>query len=99
MQAASVDTVHAYGADGDLHWTYETIKEWWTGPRREIEQKVRQLLEAQLALGTKQNPMYSNGLWRWMTYLQEGLYQNLQVYAFFLESRRPPVEGDTLPDV
>ena len=97
--AAGAEVVHGYGADGDLHWTYETVKAWWAEPRLKVEQEVSRLYDAQLALGEKKNYEYFAGLIRWMAYLKEDLYQYLQVYAFFLDNGRIPAEGDRLPEL
>lgn len=99
VQAAWDDPFTGYGADGNLHWTYEAIKAWWAEPRRKIENEVRRLYDAQIALSTKQNYIYTWGLARWIAYLQKGLHQYLQVYAFFLDNGRIPAESDRLPEL
>ncbi|HEU5370045.1 MAG TPA: hypothetical protein VFU69_16355 [Ktedonobacterales bacterium] len=99
VDAASFDPFHGYGADGNLHWSYETIKEWWSKQRREIEQEVRRLYEAQLAGAKKELAYWGEPKW-WLGYLQDNrLYQYLQVYAFFLDNGRIPTERDTLPEL
>ncbi len=99
VRAAWDDPFCGYGAGGDLHWTYETIKAWWAEPRRKVEQEIRRLYDAQLALGEKKNYEYSAGLWRWLDYIKDGVYQYLQVYAFFLDNGRVPLEGERLPEL
>ena len=47
VDAAWAEVVSGFGADGDLHWSYETIKEWWAEPRRQLEQELQRLYEAQ----------------------------------------------------
>lgn len=97
--AAWSEVVHGYGADGSLHWSYETIKEWWADPRHKIEQELQRLYEAQLALRDKKNYEGFSSLMRWMDYLKDGVYQYLKVYAFFLDNGRIPTEGDKLPEL
>src|SRR5262249_31145265 len=58
VDAAWAEVVHGYGANGNLHWSYETIKAWWSDPRRKIEQELKQLYEAQLTLRDRKNYEY-----------------------------------------
>jgi hypothetical protein len=97
VHAAEAEVVSGYGADGDLHWSYETIKEWWAEPRRKVEQEVRRLYEAELARNNKTSSYGCEWKW-WLGYLKSGMHQYLQVYAFFLDNGRIPTERDTLPE-
>jgi hypothetical protein len=99
VDAASFDPFHGYGADGNLHWSYEAIKEWSTGPRQQVEQEVRRLYEARGVLGNNINPMSPNELKWWLGYLKAGMQQYLQVYAFFLDNGHIPTESDRLPEL
>lgn len=96
--AAWADPWSGYGADGNLHWSYETIKEWWAEPRRQVEQEVRRLYEAELARNNKNSASGSEWKW-WLGYLKTGMQQYLQVYAFFLDNGRVPTESDRLPEL
>lgn len=96
VEAANCDPFDGYGINGDLHWSYETIKGWWSGPHREIEQEVRQLYKIYLTQG---DHVQGAGLQRWVDYFQEGLYQYLQAYAFFLDTGRLPLANERLPDL
>jgi hypothetical protein len=106
VKVADRDEPQTFGADGNLHWTYEAAREWWAKPRRKLQEEVRQLYDAQRELGKQQNYFgrqqtyyYTSGLSRWLDYLKDGMYQYLQVYAFFLDNRRIPTESDTLPEL
>lgn len=97
IQAAYYDPFSGYGVDGDLHWIYATIKGWWNEQRREVEQEVLRLHEARLPPGINYDRDYYPELSKWLVYLKDGMYNYLQVYAFFLDNGRIPVEGDRLP--
>lgn len=97
VQAAECDTFAGYGANGDVHWSYEMLKVWWTEPRCKIEQEVRRLYEFHRANGTYVT--WVNQLHQWLDYYQHGLYHYLQAYAFFLDTRRLPQPNDRLPDL
>ena len=46
INAANCDPWGGYGADGNLHWTYETIKQWWAGRGTLIAEVTRLHQEA-----------------------------------------------------
>lgn len=98
LEAAWADPLAGYAADGNLHWTYETVKSWWAEQRREVEQELQRPQETQLTLGDKKFE-YLSVLVRWLVYLKNGMYEYLQVYAFFLDNGRIPAEGDRLPEL
>jgi hypothetical protein len=98
LLAADHDPFSGYGAGGDVHWTYEAIKEWWRG-RRDMEAELAKEYKEQLALGDRKNYLYFAGLSRWRDYLEDGMETYLRVYAFFLLEGRPPTAADRLPDV
>lgn len=50
LEAADHDEPESYGVDGDLYWTYETVKAWWAEPHRAVEQEVWRLYHLQCAL-------------------------------------------------
>jgi hypothetical protein len=99
VQAAWAEVADGYGADGDLHWSYTTVREWWADPRRKLEQELQRLYDTQLALLNGKSDEYISMLARWMDYLTEGMHQYLQVYAFFLDNGRIPMESDRLPEL
>ncbi|HEX6778513.1 MAG TPA: hypothetical protein VF099_09955, partial [Ktedonobacterales bacterium] len=67
--------------------------------RRKVEQEVRRLINAKLILGTDEDRIFYGGLRWWLGYLQKGMYQYLQVYAFFLDNGRIPAENDRPPEL
>ena len=97
--AAWADPFSGYGADGNLHWTRETIKTWWTEQKPKVEQEVRRLINIRLVLNTNNTQAYYRELRWWQGYLQTGLYKYLQVYAFFLDNGRIPTESERLPEL
>jgi hypothetical protein len=96
LLAAEVDLFAGYGADGNLHWTYEEIKEWW-GRKRELESEITKLYEEQIALNDRKDYAYFAGLSRWRDFIEDGVGTYLRVYAFFLAEGRIPAIGDHLP--
>jgi len=98
LQASAADPIDGYGANGDLHWTYEAIKEWWAH-RYELEAEVDSLYSEEQDRGEKLDYNRYVGLSRWKDYIVNGMHIYLRVYSFFLEVNRAPNEGDTLPDL
>jgi hypothetical protein len=102
LLAAEWDPFGGYGADGNVHWTYEAIKEWWRG-RQGMEAELSDEYERQLALRVRMDRSYDNsylvGLERWRSYIKDGMEAYLRAYAFFLLEGRPPAADDRLPDV
>ena len=96
IHAAEAEPFGGYGADGDLHWTYEKIKDWWSR-RRELEATINKWHTHQLNLEDRKNYQYFAAICRWKDYVENGLHDYLRAYAFFLEEHRIPVEGDKLP--
>src|SRR5688572_7007151 len=47
IHAADSDPFQGYGADGDSHWTHETIRDWWKR-RRELETNINKWHHQQL---------------------------------------------------
>jgi hypothetical protein len=88
-------------ADGDLYWDAASVKTWWTTSRPAIENAVRHAYEEERAAEQRhyEDAIYLSGLRRWLEYLTDGMYQYLQVYAFFLENERVPTESDRLPEL
>jgi hypothetical protein len=98
IKAADAEAFCGYGADGDSHWSYEKVKEWWAR-KHELEAEVERLYQQELALGEKLHYERYTGLLRWKDYVAAGLHLYLRVYSFFLEERRIPTAADTLPGV
>jgi hypothetical protein len=75
-----------YGADGDDNWTLPLIREWW---RTRFD-----LLAA--ATAVRGDP---ESVRLWQRLLSGRVEDYLRAYACFVLERRPPAEGDILPDV
>ncbi len=98
LQAAYEDPLQGYGADGDAHWSFERLKEWWAH-RRELEAEIDRRYREQLALEGHKDYPYFMALRRWRDYLDTGMHDYLRVYAFFLIEQRVPQDDDRLPDL
>jgi hypothetical protein len=86
LSAALCECVGGYGGDGDGHWTLPLIREWW-GTHSDLLAAVGKV---------SGDP---GGVRSWQEFLS-GLGEGyLRAYAFFVEERRLPADGDTLPDV
>jgi hypothetical protein len=86
VSAALCECFCGYGADGDDHWTLPLIKEWW---RTRFD-----LLAAVIAV--RGDP---DSVRLWHRLLSGEAEDYLRAYAFFVQERRLPAEGDSLPDV
>lgn len=86
VSAALCECFCGYGADGDDNWTLPLIRDWW---------RIRSDLLASVP-AVRGDPE-SVLLWQRLLSGQAEMY--LRAYAFFLQERRLPVEGDTLPDI
>ena len=91
ISAAKCETFGGYGADGDLHWNRELLRDWWAN---------RDRLKAEIALlketdGSMEAHQYDE----WLLYLDGDALLYLRVYAFFLENQRAPRKKETLPEL
>ena len=98
LLAANHDPFSGYGADGKRHWSLASIREWWRG-----NHDLRALI-VERSINGPHGPIeyaysYRAGAYRWRTYLQDGMESYLRQYAFFLEERRLPAQGEILPDI
>lgn len=98
LQAAYDDPLQGYGADGDAHWSFDGVKEWWTR-RNELEAEIDRRCTEQLALEWHRDYPYFVALQRWRNYLNTGMHTYLRVYAFFLVEQHVPHDEDRLPDL
>jgi hypothetical protein len=73
-------------ADGDDHWAPPHIRDWW--------RTRSDLLAAVGRVGGD-----PGGVQSWQEFLSGRGEGYLRAYAFFVQERRLPAEGDTLPDV
>lgn len=98
LEAARDDPFQGYGADGDAHWSYDRVKEWWSR-RHELKAEINVRYREQLALDGQKNYTYFASLLRWRDYLETGVHTYLRVYVFFLLERRIPAQDDHLPNL
>lgn len=86
VSAALCECFCGYGADGDDNWTLPLIRDWW--------QTRFDLLASITAL--RGDP---DSVRLWQRSLSGQAEDYLRAYAFFVQERRLPAEGETLPDV
>ena len=86
LQAAAWDPFSGYAVDGNSHWSYQAIREWWSR-RKELEQEISKLKH------------FATTYQDWLDYLRGDLHLYLRVYAFFLEEGHIPTFHDVLPNV
>jgi hypothetical protein len=98
LLAASNDLFHGYGADGNLHWSLVSIRDWWRGGHDLRALIAERTINVLPALGDD-GYWYRAAAYRWRKYLRDGMEIYLRRYAFFLEEGRLPVLGDILPDI
>jgi hypothetical protein len=99
VQAAKVNVLCGYGADGNSHWTLSLIREWWNrrtelmqlcyGSRYLSEKAARSI--DQFARVYHQNAKYR------LHYVKTELASYLGAYSFFIEEGRPPEDPDIIP--
>ena len=87
LSAALCECFEGYGADGDSHWRLSSIREWW----RTRDDMLTESISEQWCK--------PQSVQKWRRALNGEARGYLRVYAFFVENRRIPVDGDTLPDV
>ncbi|MGW7448466.1 ferredoxin [Kitasatospora sp. NPDC054795] len=96
--AALVEIAHGeplggYAWDGDLHWTPQAVRDWWS--RRD---EVQAWITGELELGDdgRNEP---EALRQYAAYLDDGLEAYLRGYLFWLTEGREPQAGEALPDL
>lgn len=110
IDAAEDDPFGGYGADGNLHWNYKNIKEWWNNRGKLIEEvsKLHKIHargnESHMSVFTSWQDIdasfYESSellYWRWLCYIAQGMYEYLQQYAFFLDNGKIASVSDILP--
>lgn len=143
ISAACCDPFSGYGADGNLHWSYEKIKEWWMSREKlivevnrlhqEVEESYKEWTSKTISQVDfryvdlsiyKKVPQWEpkfadvkdmriiyiecrrkeiqndvSFYKQWKSFIEQELYQYLQLYAFFIDTGRVACESDTLPDL
>ncbi|GAA1882036.1 ferredoxin [Asanoa iriomotensis] len=98
LSAGWNDPFVAYACDGDQHWTLSLVREWWADRARlagwigaaERTWSVSERADEREA---------ASGLREYARYLDDGLEAYLRGYGFWLEHRRAPRTGESLPDL
>ncbi|MEU3775223.1 ferredoxin [Streptomyces sp. NPDC032472] len=94
--AAEADPFAGYGADGELHWTPELVRDWWRERGRVREWAVgvartwsgsASPYEREAALGARE----------YIAHIDSGLGDCLRGYVFWLAEGRPAGPGEVLP--
>lgn len=97
LKAAWADPLDGYAADGNAHWTYDTIKAWWQR-RSDIEAEISRRIATLINHTFLGEYAERACLERWRDYLREGMREYLRIYAYFLEHSHVPEAVATLPD-
>ncbi len=104
IEAADVNVVCAYGLDGNLHWNHQRVVDWWRRVR-EVQAALRENVRAwrkEQASGTALSAGHrypSADLWRFFSFLDNGVEQYLREYCYFLEVGRAPTSESALPSL
>ncbi|MYV53869.1 ferredoxin [Streptomyces sp. SID3212] len=98
VEAADQDPFLGYGCDGDLRWTPETVREWWSERGR-----VTRYLADHRSTWDESDVTWGQGIGAavrdFEAYIAGGLATDLRVYLYWLEERRSPAPGDRLPEL
>ncbi len=86
LSAALCECFCGYGADGDDNWTLPLIRDWW-------RTRFDRLAPAEAARGDP------GSVRQWHRLLSGKAEDYLRAYAFFVQERRLPADGDILPEV
>jgi hypothetical protein len=89
LVAACSDPFGGYLADGDQHWTVETVRWWWRDRQRVIEWIYRARDRWHGSPYPQEQELVS-GLAEFRRYINTGLETYLRGYAFWLAQHRAP---------
>ena len=90
LNAAAVEVLDSYSADGNDHWTYEACQEWWQGRAQLLHDLSRPEV---IAANDGQAQRYA-------AYLQGEAEMDLRRYCYFLEQGVYPPDASTpLPEL
>lgn len=93
MQAANEDMWSGYGCDGDDHWTAAAVREWWADRHRVREWALASRLDR------LDDPESAAALLDYAAYIDGELDLHLRGYLFWLNERRAPRTGESLPEL
>lgn len=98
LTAAWNDPFGAYSADGDQHWTLGLVQQWWA-ERGRLTSWIDDV-QRRWALSERADERdNAAGLRDFGSYLDGDLETDLRHYGFWLDNRRPPRPGETLPEL
>jgi len=90
LNAAEVETVNGYAADGNQHWTYAACQQWW----RNRPQLLHDLNRPEVVAANDGQAQ------RYAAYLRGEAEMDLRRYCYFLEhGAYPPAARPALPEV
>jgi hypothetical protein len=98
LEAAQINTMQAYGCDGNQRWTLPLVQEWWQ-QRSTIERAVTAERDRQLRLGGDKDYVLFTALERYRRFLRGDVAPYLRLYMYFLNEGRAAKEGDPLPEL
>ena len=108
LDGCRMELYSGYQWDGDDHWTTDTVREWWRDRGRVREWAVAIAADwgadAHPQWGFNGGPDYrghyqdaAQGHRDFVAYLDDGLGPYLRGYLFWLDQRRAPRPGESLP--
>ncbi|WP_203830077.1 ferredoxin [Actinoplanes palleronii] len=98
LSAAWNDPYASYAVDGDAHWTLDLVRKWWSD-RDRLAAWIDGLQRAWSVSERADERDNAAGLRDFGRYLAGGLEGDLRGYGFWLDHRRAPRPGETLPDL
>ncbi|MCX5196845.1 ferredoxin [Streptomyces sp. NBC_00249] len=99
IHAAECDPFGGYGGDGDLHWSPELVREWWSGRGRVREWAVGAGRGPWARSGRPEERDAAAGARAYAAYVDSGLGEYLRGYLFRLLEGRPALAGERLPEL
>lgn len=98
IQAAEWDPFQNYGADGNVHWTPQTVRDWWA-QRAELIQVLDRMENEQRSLNAGGDSSSIASILRWRGFLANGMSHYLRSYIFLLEHGRKPRDTESIPNL
>lgn len=95
VSAAISDPFAGYGADGNVHWTADLTREWWT-KRSYLVEELRTVLRSSAETG-RRDPAFESTVEFFIRFLEAEVEYYVRGYLFWLESGSQPGPEDLLP--
>ncbi|MFE9630454.1 ferredoxin [Streptomyces sp. NPDC006463] len=96
-EAACEEAYAGYGRDGDLHWTPESVREWWRDRGRVREWAFSLGWGDWVTSDREELRDAAAGARAYVAYIDDGIGAYLRDYLFWLVERRPSRPGESLP--